>query len=130
MSKALISILLSDAIEFHKKLTMEFSNLEGIRDIDLLESAINNPFQSMFGEDLYPEIEAKAATLAYGIINNHPFIDGNKRTGIHCMLVFLYLNEYEVDYTQLELENLAIDIAEKRLNKRAIIEWIILHKKL
>ena len=73
----------------------------------LLESAINNPFQSMFGEELYPEIADKAAILIYGIINNHPFLDGNKRTGIHCMLVFLFLNDYKVEYTQIEIEDLA-----------------------
>ena len=129
MSRQTIEILFSDAIEFHKDLTKEYRNLEGVRDIKLLESAISNPFQSMFGEDLYKSIEAKAARLAFGIINNHPFVDGNKRTGLHCMLVFLLLNEYDIEYTQEEIEELAVGIAEKTIVDTAIIEWISSRKK-
>jgi death-on-curing protein len=122
-----IAILLSDAINFHQDLTREYKNLEGIRDIKLLESAVSNPFQSMFGEDLYKAIEDKAARLAFGIINNHPFIDGNKRTGLHCMLVFLFLNEYIIEYTQEEIEELAVGIAEKHISLAEIAEWIKAH---
>ena len=129
MSQQTIEILLSDAIEFHSDLTKEYRNLEGIRDIKLLESAISNPFQSMFGEDLYQNIEDKAARLSFGVINNHPFVDGNKRTGLHCMLVFLLLNEYDIEYTQLEIEELAVGIAEKTIFVEKIAEWIRSHRK-
>lgn len=81
MSQELITILLVDAIEFHEVLTREYHNLDGIRDIHLLESAINNPFQSMFGKDLYSTLPEKAAALSFGIINNHPFVDAKKELG-------------------------------------------------
>lgn len=127
MSQELITILLVDAIEFHEVLTREYHNLDGIRDIHLLESAISNPFQSMFGKDLYSTIPEKAAALSFGIINNHPFVDGNKRTGLHSMLVFLFLNHFELIYSQPEIEILAVKIAEKKMSITAITEWIESH---
>lgn len=63
----------------------------GIRDIALLESALESPFQSYAGEELYPSIQANAARLCYGLVKNHAMVDGNKRIGVHTMLVVFYL---------------------------------------
>lgn len=76
----------------HTQLIQQTGGSDGVRDYNLLDSALENPFQSFGGEELYPTIQAKAARLGYGLIKNHCMIDGNKRIGTHAMLVFLALN--------------------------------------
>lgn len=74
----------------HSQLIQEFGGSDGLREEGLLESALASPFQSFGGEDLYPSIQAKAAQLGYGLIKNHPFLDGNKRIGpMSCWFFFL-----------------------------------------
>ena len=75
----------------HTQLIQQTGGSDGVRDYNLLDSALENPFQSFGGEELYPTIQAKAARLGYGLIKNHCMIDGNKRIGTHAMLVFLAL---------------------------------------
>ena len=75
----------------HSALIKETGGSAGVRDYNLLESAVENPFQSFDGEELYPTIQAKAARLGYGLIKNHCMLDGNKRIGTHAMLVLLAL---------------------------------------
>ena len=72
----------------HSQLISETGGSDGLRDVGLLESAINSPFQQFGNEDLYPTIQQKVSRLCFGLVNNHPFIDGNKRIGAHVMLVF------------------------------------------
>ena len=65
-----------------------------VRDRNLLESAVNRPFQSLFGEDAYPGIEKKAAALFHSLVANHPFSDGNKRTAVLALVSFVVANEF------------------------------------
>ena len=65
-----------------------YGGIHGIRDENLLDSAVNSPFQTFSGQDLYPDIIEKAARLGFGLITAHAFIDGNKRIGTHAMLIF------------------------------------------
>ena len=95
----------------------------------LLESALENPFQSYGGEELYPSIQAKAARLCYGLVKNHAMIDGNKRLGCHTMLVFLALNGYEMEYTQKELSDLILDAAADRKQYEDILHWLLVHQR-
>ena len=67
----------------HTQLIEEFGGTDGVRDYNLLDSALETPFQSFAGEELYPTIQAKAARLGYGLIKNHTMLDGNKRIGAH-----------------------------------------------
>ncbi len=83
----IIHLLLQDILNFHSDLERQFVLLPGIRNIGLLESAISTAFQSFGGYDLYPTVHEKAAQLCRGIAKNHPFIDGNKRTALHCLLI-------------------------------------------
>ena len=92
----------------HTQLIQQTGGSDGVRDYNLLDSALENPFQSFGGEEL---IQAKAARLGYGLIKNHCMIDGNKRIGTHAMLVFLALNGIELKYTQKELYEAILDIA-------------------
>lgn len=78
----------------HAQLIRKTGGSGGLRDEGLLESALDTPFQSYNGQDLFPSIQAKAARLGYGIVKNHAMIDGNKRLGTHVMLVFLAINGY------------------------------------
>jgi len=101
----------------------------GLRDRAALESAIYHAYASFEGKDLYPTIEEKGARQAYGIIRNHPFIDGNKRTGLFVMLVFLELNNIKLNFMQSELVELAIGTAEGKIDAGQITKWILKHKK-
>jgi death-on-curing protein len=96
-------LTVSQIIDIHKDIIEETGGSTGIRDFGLLESAAYEPFQTFDGEPLYPSIQQKAARLAYALAKNHPFVDGNKRIGIHAMLVFLQINGIELVYTQKEL---------------------------
>ena len=111
-------------ILLHSMAINKTGGLDGIRDEGLLESAINSPFQSFGGVELFPQIECKAAHLAFNIINNHPFLDGNKRIGILVMMVFLEVNNIKLQCSDEDIIDLGIGIAENRYNSEHIEEWI------
>lgn len=112
----------------HSQLIQQTGGSDGVRDYNLLESALETPFQSFGGEELYPTIQSKAARLGYGLIKNHCMIDGNKRIGTHAMLVFLALNGIELSYTQKELYETILDIAAGKLEYEDLLEWILSHQ--
>lgn len=112
----------------HTQLIEATGGCDGIRDEGLLDSALESPFQSFGGEELYPSIQAKAARLCYGLVKNHAMIDGNKRIGAHAMLVFLEVNGYELEYTQKELYNLILDVADDKKEYEDILSWILEHQ--
>lgn len=112
----------------HSQLIKETGGIDGIRDEGLLESALNAPFQSFSGVESYPSIEQKAARLGFGIIKNHAFLDGNKRIGAHAMLVFLLLNDIELDYSQEELIEIVLKVAASEATFDGLLAWIISHK--
>lgn len=114
-------------IKMHRLLIQETGGSEGIRDEGLLDSALNAPFQTFDGEDVYKTIPAKAAKLGFLLINNHPFIDGNKRIGILAMLVFLEINGIEIKCTDDELIKLGLGLAEGTVDTKVLLGWIIEH---
>ncbi len=116
-------------LQMHKQLVDTTGGEDGIRDIKLLKSAINSPFQTFDGKDLYPTLISKASRLAFSITRNHPFVDGNKRIGVLSMLVFLELNNVLLDYTDSELVELGIGISTGKLETEQISKWIIEHMK-
>lgn len=118
---------LEQIIMLHEILLKETGGLSGIRDMSLLESAINSPFHSFDSVDVYPTIEYKAARLAFGIIKNHPFVDGNKRTVLLTMLTFLECNGIELCYTDDELIKIGLELADGSFNEKQLLTWIILH---
>jgi len=118
-----------DVLSLHKKMCRATGGISGIRDIGTLESAIFHAYASFEGNDLYPTIERKVARQVYGIIRNHPFIDGNKRIGIFVMLILLELNNIKLKFTQSELVRLGISIAEGKAQPQYIEKWIIRHKE-
>ncbi|BCZ46648.1 death-on-curing protein [Clostridium gelidum] len=112
-------------IHLHSVAIKKTGGLDGIRDEGLLESAINSPFQSFAGEELYPSIHSKAARLGFSIINNHPFLDGNKRIGILVMMVFLDVNGIELLCSDEDVIDLGLGVASGKYDSEYIKEWII-----
>lgn len=112
----------------HSQLIQQTGGSDGVRDYNLLDSALKTPFQSFGGKDLYPTLQAKAARLGYGLIKNHCMIDGNKRIGTHAMLVFLALNGIELSYTQKELYETILDVAAGNITYEGLLEWILEHQ--
>ena len=115
-------------LKLHEQLIEQTGGSDGVRDYNLLESAIETPFQSFGGDELYPTIQAKGARLGYGLIKNHCMIDGNKRIGAHSMLVFLALNGIELQYSQKELYETILQVADGSLEYEDLLKWILEHK--
>ena len=124
MSTPNIQFTIQDIYELHTQLENTFILSPGIRDKNLLASAVNTPFQTFMGNDLYPSIYDKAAQLCYGIANNHPFTDGNKRTALHSMYVYLIINGYDIIATQQDVENLIINVAAGRMPTTELSKWL------
>ncbi|MCL4416284.1 MAG: type II toxin-antitoxin system death-on-curing family toxin [Actinobacteria bacterium] len=125
----MIKLDIKQVLYLHKIMCKTTGGLPEIRDIGALESALYHAYASFEGKEFYPAIEEKAARQAYGIIRNHPFIDGNKRTGLFVMLVFLELNNIKMYFSQSELVELGMGIAEGKKDSKQITKWIIEHKK-
>ena len=95
MSKTIRKITMDEALSIHDASIARFGGLPGVRDGSLLDSATQQPSQSFGGVELYPTLDEKAARLAYGLIKNHAFLDGNKRVGTACLGAMLRLNGRE-----------------------------------
>ena len=115
-------------LKMHDQMLDQTGGIHGVRDMGLLDSAISAPYQSFGDTDLYPTVIQKAARLGYGLVNNHAFLDGNKRTGAHVMLVLLFLNNIPIEYTQKELEDIILDIAASRKGYDDLLQWVIIHR--
>lgn len=112
----------------HQHLVEETGGSPGLRDEGLLESALNAPFQSFGDTSAYPSLQQKAARLCYGLVKNHPFIDGNKRIGAHAMLVFLAVNGVELAYTQEELAEVILKLAAGENTYEDLLKWLSDHQ--
>lgn len=112
----------------HRALIKETGGTDGLRDEGLLDSALNAPFQSLGDADAYPSFQQKGARLGFGLIQNHAFVDGNKRIGVHVMLVFLSLNGIDLEYTQEELSDMVLSVAAGNLSFQEMVKWITNHQ--
>ena len=112
----------------HSRLVMKTGGSDGIRDEGLLDSAVNAPFQSFGGYDVYPTIYEKAARLGFGLAHNHAFIDGNKRIAAHAVLAFLALNGIEIDCTEFELFSVFYKLAASEVTFDELVRWIEKHE--
>ena len=119
-----IQFTLQDIYELHTQLENAFVLSSGVRNENLLASAVNTPFQTFMGNDLYPSLYDKAAQLCYGIANNHPFTDGNKRTALHSMYVYLIINGFDIMATQQDVENMIIDVASGNMTNVELAQWL------
>ena len=105
----------------HLRQLSEHGGGAGLRDAGLLESAVQRPInKSQYGE---PDLSDLAASYAYGIARNHPFIDGNKRTALVASFTFLYLNGFRVNTTQVENVRVFLALASGNLTEDALAVW-------
>ena len=118
---------LQEVISLHSLLISQSGGSSGLRDRGALESAVAQPEASFGGEDLYPSLASKAAALGHSLIQNHPFVDGNKRVGHAAMEVFLLLNGYEIDASVDEQETIIIDVASGKRSRNELSEWLSKH---
>ena len=116
-------------VEIHNRLIKATGGNYGLRDKGLLESALYSPLATFGGEDLYFDIFTKVAVLLYQIANNHPFIDGNKRTAFVIAITILALNGYNFDAKQEDIVNFMLKVAQGKANKIEIEIWIKNHTK-
>ena len=119
---------LEEVIYIHSEAVRRTGGSDGIRDMGLLESAVNAPFQSFGGYDVYPTIYEKAARLGFGLAQNHAFIDGNKRIAALAMLMFLKGNNIEIDCTEFELFSVILKLAASEITFDDLVKWIKNHE--
>ena len=113
----------------HQLLAEQTGGAVGVRDMNLLDSALESVYATFDGKDLYPSKEEKGARLGFNLISNHAFIDGNKRIGVHVMMLFLMLNGIELYNTERELLNVGLDLAAGKMSYTQLLEWIRSRKK-
>lgn len=108
----------------HAFVVDETGGSHGVRDLGLLESAVARPQATFDGDDLHPDIFIKAAALLHALIQNHPFVDGNKRTGALAVILFLEFNGYELNAKNKELESFALKVAVSKISLSEIADWL------
>lgn len=119
----------SQILAIHNEIIEQTGGSKGIRDVPLFDSAVARPKAAFAEEDLYPDIFSKAAALGHSLICNHPFIDGNKRTGYMSMRIFLNLNGYDIKASSREKYRFVIEIAKKVKDEKAISKWLEQHSR-
>ena len=112
----------------HRELIDAHGGSDGLRDEALLDSALAAPFQSFSGKYVYSTIQQRAVRLGYGLLMNHPFIDGNKRIGAHVMLTVLAMNDIELEYSQKELYEIILEVAASEASFEELLEWVQDHE--
>ena len=120
-------LFIEEIISLHAKVIAQSGGSLGLRDRGALESAVSQPEMTFGGEDLYPTVAEKATALGHSLIQNHPFIDGNKRVGHAAMEVFLVLNGYEIKAPVDEQEEIILSVASSQTSRAEFSEWIKQH---
>lgn len=120
---------INQVLAIYNEVIAQTGGSKGIRDIPLLNSAVARSQATFAKKDLYPDIFSKAAALGHSIITNHPFIDGNKRTGYMAMRLFLNINGYDVQAPLEERYNFVMEIAKKTRKEESIGKWLKEHSQ-
>lgn len=120
-------LVLSEVLNLYFRVIEQSGGTKGIHGLGALESALAQPRMTFGGIELYPTVIEKAAALGFSLINNHPFVDGNKRVGHAAMEVFLILNGYEIAAPTDEQERLILRVASGDLNREGLAAWLSKH---
>jgi death-on-curing protein len=115
---------LDTVLGIHDRSLEGYGGDPGVRDEGLLDSAVAQPRAGFGGHELYPSLAEKAAALAFSLVMNHPFVDGNKRTGYGAMLMFLIRNGYIIDAPLAEHENTFLRLAAGELSRDEFLAWV------
>ena len=108
----------------HKLITEETGGDPNVRDIALLNSALESAFQTFDGQELYPTKEEKGARIGYALISNHAFVDGNKRIGMYVLLTFLETNGIKIRPTVDDVARVGLAVAAGEMQYDDLLEWI------
>ena len=111
----------------HQLIIAETGGSTELRDIGLLDSALEGIFQTFGGEELYPTKEEKGARLGYTLISNHAFVDGNKRIGMYVMLTFLEVNGIHMDCTNEDVVEAGLGVASGEMKYEELLAWVRTH---
>ena len=117
MKREPVFLTLTETIEIHEYQIKHFGGTNGLRSLDLLKSAIGMPASTFNGNYLHPTIPDMAAAYLFHIVENHPFLDGNKRVGTMSALIFLELNGYDFDASDKELTEVVLQVAAGKMSK-------------
>jgi len=120
-------ISLAEVLYLHEQSIIHFGGSNGVRDEGLLESAVERPHATYGGEELYPTVYLKAAAILESIVKNHPFVDGNKRTGWLACIATVRLFELKFSLTEEDAYNFVIKVASSHLEFEDISLFIELH---
>ena len=120
-------LTVNDVLEIYRRVIQQSGGAIGIRDLGALESAVAQPRMSFAGRELYTDIIDKAAALGFSLIQNHPFIDGNKRVGHASMEIFLVLNGLQIDASVDEQERIIIGVASSTVSRDSFRDWLAEH---
>lgn len=110
-------------LQIHEAQIEQFGGSAGLRDRGGLESAAARPAMTFGGEDLYPDLAAKAGALMHSLVMNHPFVDGNKRVGAAAAELFVLLNESRLDASDQELEGVTLAVARGEMDVEPLTIW-------
>ena len=123
----MVFLTLDDILESHLNQIDTYGGCHGIRDIGLLESAIAQPETSFGGQYLHADIFEMAAAYQYNLVMNHPFVDGNKRVGLEAALIFLEINNENLNCSDEELVDRVLKTTAGQVGKREIAEFFRSH---
>lgn len=112
----------------HQLITQETGGSSGIRDLNLLDSALESVYATFDGVELYKSKEEKGARLGFTLISNHAFVDGNKRIGMYVMLTFLAVNGIEINCTNDEVVEVGLGVASGKMQYTELLQWVIEHR--
>lgn len=114
-------------MEIYSRVMKQSGGAVGILDLGALESAVAQPRMTFNGEELYPTIVEKASALGFSLIQNHPFVDGNKRAGHAAMESFLMFNGYEISASVDEQVKIVLGVASGKIDRNAFTDWLRSH---
>ena len=120
-------LTIAEVLETYQRVMQQSGGLVGIRDLGALESAIAQPYMTFDGNELYPSLAEKAAALGFSLIQNHPFADGNKRTGHATMAAFLVVNDYKISASVDEQVEVILSVASGKLDREGFTDWLSNH---
>ena len=120
-------LTLTEVLELHDRVIEQSGGSAGIRDFGGLMSALAQPRMTFGGEDLYPTIVEKASVIAFSLIKNHPFVDGNKRIGHAAMETLMLLNGLEIDDAVSRQEKVVLQLAAGSITREEFTDWVVAH---
>ncbi len=120
----IVGLSAAQILALHLSLLRAFGGRRGLRDRGALEASLARPFATFDGEDLYPDVAAKAAALMHSLVSNHPFVDGNKRVGAAAAELFLEVNSWSLHAEDDDLEEVTLAVARGEIAAEALAIWL------